>query len=446
VTDYKAELARLLDGIDLELSPEQETLVEVTEIAEEHARTKAEGLKHKLLAEVTPTEASTTGEFQARVSDTLPDRQSEHFTREGFHRAVQNFRKRGRPLPLLFGHNQTNANNVVGMITNLEVSPEDELIASGAIDTNDHLGRKIHNMLREGALQWSIGGMWSGPRSRDGVRTLDLRELAEVSIVPLPANERTRTLSIKADPASLTEEELRDWAEVAGVLQPKPPSPAALEAKRRQFLRDQRERQRLEKKRDYMDLEIALGEPVDAARKREREDAELRRRVDELRLQAAADFDLDLKGAGDVGPHAREKLRALIRYYMTKAHPWAECVRDNSRRFGPEGAKKVCAVLKDLGEGTTRWRKADTSKRDYGAELWTAADGNLAALMSMWRDWILANGDDPKEHMGQDGLTAAWGMGPKSFDSLSGPGLSKRIGEPERSVKDLMMRLMMGEE
>jgi hypothetical protein len=223
---------------------------------------------------------------------------------------------------------------------------------------------------------------------------------------------------------------------------------------RQRILRDlgldeasQRRNAELRKQTDYAVMETALGEDLDTEEQRQRKNAALRRKVDELRLEAAADFDLKaVKGASDVGPRAREKLRALIRYYMSKTHPWAECVRDNSRRFGPEGAKRVCAVLKDIGVGSTRWRKADTPKRDLEQELYDAADGNLAALMSMWRDWILANGDDPKEHMGQDGLTAAWGMGPKSFDSLSGPGLSRRIGERERSVRDLMIEVLAGDQ
>jgi Caudovirus prohead serine protease len=427
--DYRAQLKQLLAGVDLDLTPDEKASFEIAEIAQERARTgEPEGLKHKLVAQVAPTEATTTGEFQARVSDTVPDRQSEHFTREGFHRAVQNFRKRGRPLPLLFGHNQTNATNVVGMVINLEVSPQDELIASGVIDTNDHLGQKIHRMLREGALQWSIGGVWSGPRSRDGVRTLDLRELGEISIVPLPANERTRTLSIKADPADLTEDEIRQWAKAAGVLPPKKPmSLGALQVEREQILRDlgldaesQRERQRLEKKRDYLDMELALGEPLDAEEKRQRENAALRREVDKLRVEAAADFDSELvKGAADVGPHAREKLRALIRYYMTKMHPWTECYRDNVKRFGAEGAKRVCAVLKDIGSGTTHWRKAD--QLDTHVDRLLEAGGYDAdALIAMFHEHMAAND-------------------PEALRDL----MPARTGE--RSVKDLMLQLMTGD-
>jgi Caudovirus prohead serine protease len=457
VDDYRAKLAELLDGVDLDLNPEQEREAQVQALASDRAHTgEPDGLQRKLIEPIAPAESALTGEFTARISDTLPDHQNERFTKFGFETAVRRLRESGRALPVLFGHNQEHVHNVIGMIPadGLSVNDEDQLIARGWLDVTDSLGKKIHRMLRAGALRWSIGGWWNSAKQEGKTRVLELREVAELSAVPIPANPRTATTSIKGvEPSDLSPDQLRDWAEAAGVLPPaKPPRAAALEAKRQRMLRDLgmdeasvRRNTELRKAADYATMEVALGEPVDAARKRERENAELRREVDMLRMEAAGGFDRDFKGAGDVGPHAREKLRALIRYYMSKAHPWAECVRDNSRRFGPEGAKRVCAVLKDLGEGTTRWRKA-APRRDYVQELWDAAGGNLPGLMPMWRDWILANGDDPKEHMGEDGLTAAWGMGPKSFDSLSGPGLSKRIGEPERSVKDLMMRLMMGEE
>lgn len=58
-----------------------------------------------------------------------------------------------------------------------------------------------------------------------------------------------------------------------------------------------------------------------------------------------------------VGPGARKKLSPLIKHYMKKPHPFTSCVRDNTKRFGPERAKRVCAVLKDLGRNTTKWRK-----------------------------------------------------------------------------------------
>jgi len=56
-------------------------------------------------------------------------------------------------------------------------------------------------------------------------------------------------------------------------------------------------------------------------------------------------------------PQKMKKLKALVAFYKNKPHPFTACVRDNTKRFGPEGAKKVCAVVKDIGERGTDWRK-----------------------------------------------------------------------------------------
>jgi hypothetical protein len=80
---------------------------------------------------------------------------------------------------------------------------------------------------------------------------------------------------------------------------------------------------------------------------------------------------------------ARGPLRHLIAFYMKKPHPFTACVRDNTKRFGPDRAKRVCAVLKDLGEGTTKWRsggKKMMKAEDVSDELvetWALALGSV---------------------------------------------------------------------
>lgn len=63
-----------------------------------------------------------------------------------------------------------------------------------------------------------------------------------------------------------------------------------------------------------------------------------------------------------VGPRAKGKLAPLMAHYGKMAHPFTACVADNTKRFGPERAKRVCAVLKDLIRGTTKWRSTERSK------------------------------------------------------------------------------------
>lgn len=63
-------------------------------------------------------------------------------------------------------------------------------------------------------------------------------------------------------------------------------------------------------------------------------------------------------GADTVGPAARKKLAPLVRHYMKKPHPFTSCVRDQVKHgLSQEHAERRCAVVKDIGAGTTKWRK-----------------------------------------------------------------------------------------
>lgn len=75
-----------------------------------------------------------------------------------------------------------------------------------------------------------------------------------------------------------------------------------------------------------------------------------------------------------VTPANRRKLSALIEHYRKKPHPFTSCVRDNTKRFGPERAKRICAVVKDLGRRTTKWRKGGGKRlREASDEAFAAA-------------------------------------------------------------------------
>lgn len=67
-----------------------------------------------------------------------------------------------------------------------------------------------------------------------------------------------------------------------------------------------------------------------------------------------------------VSPEHRKRLAGLLKFYAKKKHPFAACVRDNRKRFG-DRAENVCAVLKDMIRGTTRWRAG--GEHDKGVKL-----------------------------------------------------------------------------
>lgn len=87
-------------------------------------------------------------------------------------------------------------------------------------------------------------------------------------------------------------------------------------------------------------------------------------KLDELiekRMQLADDGVTNFKA---VSPAAKQKLKGLLKYYAKKPHPFTACVNDNRKRFGNR-AENVCAVLKDIIRGTTKWR-GKNNPRDHG--------------------------------------------------------------------------------
>lgn len=82
-----------------------------------------------------------------------------------------------------------------------------------------------------------------------------------------------------------------------------------------------------------------------------------------------------------VSPGANRKLAGLKAHYAKMAHPFTACVRDNTKRFGKEGAERVCAVLKDLIRKSTKWRKGGDGKvTEEVAAMLDAAAERLASI------------------------------------------------------------------
>lgn len=65
-------------------------------------------------------------------------------------------------------------------------------------------------------------------------------------------------------------------------------------------------------------------------------------------------------GTADVTPDDRKKLKGILDRLKTKKHPFAQCMRDLEKHkpeWSDQRRKETCAVLKDINEGTTKWRK-----------------------------------------------------------------------------------------
>lgn len=124
--------------------------------------------------------------------------------------------------------------------------------------------------------------------------------------------------------------------------------------------------------------------------------AEAQERRRDRVLQQELDERLDnaiALGAKDVGPHARYKLRSLLKYYAKKPHPFTSCVRDNEKRFGRESAERICATLKDIIRGTTKWRKGGGHKKKLSDA--PAVDGETLEALELLSEsdlWAILGG------------------------------------------------------
>lgn len=65
-------------------------------------------------------------------------------------------------------------------------------------------------------------------------------------------------------------------------------------------------------------------------------------------------------------PRSMGYLRFLLRHYAKSPHPWAQCYKDNFKRFGPK-TKGLCGVLKDTLRQNASWRGPHGAPHDVGA-------------------------------------------------------------------------------
>jgi hypothetical protein len=200
VIDYKAELAGLLDGVDLELSSEEEIQAEVAELARDRVNEAPAHVKRKAVAAVgapVDAEGELTGAFEAVVSDYEVDRQGERFSRAGLAPAVEQLRRDGKATPVLYGHAHSDLAAVVGYVPpdGWELTDK-ELIARGSLDMSDPIAQKLHKFIRRGALP---GASASGVGQADVKATRGLsarpRFLSSASSPLLPTSALGRSRS-----------------------------------------------------------------------------------------------------------------------------------------------------------------------------------------------------------------------------------------------------------
>lgn len=103
-----------------------------------------------------------------------------------------------------------------------------------------------------------------------------------------------------------------------------------------------------------------------------------------------------------VGPRERKKIGPIVRHYMSKPHPFTACVNDNTKRFGRERAERICAVVKDMGRRSTKWRGKAKEAEELVAQEIAAAQRRLEEIEALLGDGAAAelaerepDGEDP---------------------------------------------------
>ncbi|MGA8926072.1 MAG: HK97 family phage prohead protease [Solirubrobacterales bacterium] len=166
-----------------------------------------------------------TGSFVALVSTFTVDRQNERVMPGAFRKSLERWRRSGQMIPVMADH-EGEINAVVGHIDpRLTNETAEGLEATGTIDTSTELGKRVYALLKKATLSWSIGFIVpeGGRRKRGKITEIIEVDLAEVSVVSVPANAGVRTLSIKSMPPldleDMTDAELKAYsmAMIAGV-------------------------------------------------------------------------------------------------------------------------------------------------------------------------------------------------------------------------------------
>lgn len=66
-------------------------------------------------------------------------------------------------------------------------------------------------------------------------------------------------------------------------------------------------------------------------------------------------------GAGDVTASDKRKIKGFLAKY---GNDFTQCVKDQKKHgLSDDHAKRRCAVIKDVAQGTTKWRKGGKKKK-----------------------------------------------------------------------------------
>lgn len=123
-----------------------------------------------------------------------------------FAQSIRDWRARGAMPPLLWNHETDSPNATLGVILDVR---EDQrgLLVTGQLDLDHEPAVAVWKGMKSGRLTtFSFAyAVLEEHRNFDGVNSLDVLDVLEVSVTPSPANRNAQLVSVKAQPEPRTE-------------------------------------------------------------------------------------------------------------------------------------------------------------------------------------------------------------------------------------------------
>lgn len=126
-----------------------------------------------------------------------------------FANTLAEWRKSGRTIPLLYGHNMTDPNMNIGAV--LEAEEDERGLKITAEFDDDDTAQKVYRLVKAGriaelsfAFDTIKSAFLEDPDRPDAFRELQELKLYECSVVPIGANSETEVLAIKAAEVGMT--------------------------------------------------------------------------------------------------------------------------------------------------------------------------------------------------------------------------------------------------
>ena len=152
-------------------------------------------------ATVTATEVEQDlGQFTAIAAAWTVDRDGEQIRRGAFAKTIERWKASGKMVPVHWAH-KGEAQNVIGSIDpNRMEEREVGLFVQGQLDLEESaVAKEAWRSMKAHRVALSFGFVVNDEFKRsDGIRELREIDLFEISVVPAPANQDTRFLSLKS--------------------------------------------------------------------------------------------------------------------------------------------------------------------------------------------------------------------------------------------------------